>query len=75
MIEKINKVNNFLSSKMMVYLDYLGALAFIAWGVYRYQNGENYEFILGFGIVALIFAVIKPAKYLNRDKKENKSKK
>lgn len=74
MLDRINKVNNFLSSKTMVILDYLGAFAILGWSGYEYYTGDSYEWILGFGVLALIFAIIKPAKYINGSKDLEPSK-
>lgn len=78
MIRQINKINNFLSSKSMAVLDYLGAFALLAWAGYEYNAGmeseTDYRYILGFGIVALIFAIIKPAKLINKDAYKEKKK-
>jgi len=67
MIQQINSVNNFLSSKTMVFLDYIGAFALLGWAGYEYSIDEEYMIVLGFGIVALAFAILKPAKLINKD--------
>lgn len=64
MQEKINKIFDFLVSKNMNILDYIGALLTLLWALKCYIGQEEYLLYLVVGIVALLFAILRPTKYL-----------
>lgn len=64
MIETINKLNAFLTSKTMMVFDYVGAFFIIGFALYKYFNQQDYIFWAIAGAVSLIFAIIRPAKLI-----------
>lgn len=75
MISTILKINTFLNSKTMRFLDVVGAIGILAYAGYVYKTDSgNYVFWGILGLVALILAGVKPYKYFSK-KLENGSNK
>lgn len=51
-------------SKKMNVIDYVGAILTLAWALKCYLYQEEYMLYLGVGVVALLFAYLRPAKYI-----------
>lgn len=64
MFLKINKMMDLMTSKGMQAIDYIGAIIVLAVAGYKYYNEQPYELLLGVGILALIIAIIRPAKVM-----------
>lgn len=66
MIHTINKLTNFVNSKAMVVIDFLGAFAVLGYAGYLYSNNQDYKLWAGVGIAALIMAIIRPTKMITK---------
>lgn len=64
MIQKTDKILYFMISKKMQVIDYLGAFAVLIWAGFCYYKQEDYILYLVVGLIALVFAYIRPTKIL-----------
>lgn len=64
MEEKINKILDFMTSRTMNVIDYLGAIACLLWSLKCYLGQEEYILYLSVGIIALIVAYFRPTVWL-----------
>ncbi len=64
MIRILSKINGFLTSSTMKYIDYIGAFFILGYSGYKYYTHQDYLLILSFGLVALVFAIFQPAKMI-----------
>lgn len=65
MINTLNKINGFLTSKAMNLIDYIGAFLAILYTAYLFFSGQDYLIWAIASFIALVFAITKPAKYIN----------
>lgn len=66
MIHTINKLTNFVNSKAMVVIDFLGAFGVLGYAAYLYSNNEDYKLWAGIGLAALIMAILRPTKLITK---------
>jgi len=64
MQSKINRVLDFLISRNMNIIDYIGGVLTLLWALKCYIRQEEYLLYLCVGIVAMLFAIFRPTKYL-----------
>lgn len=64
MISNLIKINNFLTSKKMGVIDYIGAFLTLGYAGYKFYMGQDYLLWAIAGVIALVFAIVKPAKLI-----------